>query len=194
MSILKYLAFIIGGFGAGSIMFSYYIPMITKNINITKVSPDGNPGVSNAVTYAGWNVGLCCLIFDLLKAYIPVFVAFKMLDKNYFLFPFIITSPVLGHAIAPINSFKGGKGIAASFGALIACLPNNLSVIILAVVFIFFSTIFKIYPMKKRSAVSFSVFAVLALLYGIYIKDLYIAAGCILISAIVIYKHLKAKN
>ena len=80
---------------------------------------------------------------------------------------------------------RGGKGIAASFGALLGLLPWNLSLLALAAPYVLLSTVVRIRPHAKRSVVSYLVFAAAALV----VNPPSIALGCLLIAAPVVARH-----
>lgn len=178
------------GFISGSILYSYHIPKIFKNIDITKVSRDGNPGTSNAFKYAGIKVGIMCLALDLAKGFLPVMLAFLRLDAKNILFTLIVVSPVLGHATAFLYPhIGGGKAIAVSFGVLIALIPHSYIVLLLAAAYIFFSTVYKINPHEKRTVVTFLLFAAASIIDGLYKKNSVWGLSAAMISVIVIAKN-----
>lgn len=53
------------------------------------------------------------------------------------------------------RSFKGGKGIATTFGCLLGLLPFWTPVLVLACIFIFYSTILRITPNLSRTRVTY---------------------------------------
>ena len=103
--ILIWSALIIGGYLLGSIMFCRLICLAFFNTDICEVSKDGNPGAANAFWYCGKLAGALGLFCDLLKGFLPVFVAINFLD--YQTIPFILTmlAPVLGHAFSIFHHF-----------------------------------------------------------------------------------------
>ena len=56
-------------------MYSYLIPKLVKGIDIRKISDDMNPGSGNVIKYCGIPLGILCIILDLFKAFIPVFIS-----------------------------------------------------------------------------------------------------------------------
>lgn len=190
-SLISGLILIIGGFFLGSILFCKIIPLIIKKRDICKISADHNPGAANVFVNCGVIMGMICLIFDMFKGYIPVYLGMKYIGTDKLIFAGIMAAPVLGHAIAPLNSFHGGKCIATSFGEVIALLKVTYVGLVLAGIYIFFSTIYKINPNRKRSIVTFGVFGVLSFVILTGKEMFYIGFGCFIISAITIIKHLK---
>lgn len=66
------------------------------------------------------------MLLDILKGFVPVFIASYVMDRNHWLFPLVIVAPVLGHAIGMFNHFHGGKCIATSFGVTAGLIPMTL--------------------------------------------------------------------
>lgn len=184
-------AFIGGGFCLGGIMFSQIIPGIFLKKDIRMSSPDRNPGAANVFTLCGIPLGLLCLFLDMLKGFLPVFAASKVLDIQHMLFAAILTSPVLGHAIAPFNHFHGGKCIAAAFGVMLALLPVTPIVLVLAGLYIFFSVIVKIKSKRLRSIVTFGLFGSISAFIFVMTGRYPLAVGCASVSLIAIAKHTK---
>lgn len=189
---IVYLLIIFGGFILGNIPFSYLIPKLFLKKDICIESDDHNPGAANAFKLCGPIVGMTCLIFDFGKGYAPVLLAYKLVSADNILFSAVMIAPVLGHATGMFMHFKGGKCIASAFGTVAAVLPETRVGLILAGVYILFSTVFKITPNTKRSIAAFSVFGVLSFVILICEGQLPIALGCVGISLIAIYRHKKS--
>lgn len=188
------ILFIGFGFLAGSFLNCLVLPKIFKKIDICAVSSDHNPGAANVFIHCGIPFGLLCLFLDIFKGMLPVYLAKRVLPITSLMFSLIMLAPVLGHAFSPLNNFHGGKCIATSFGVLIALMPQCYIVIILAVLYITFSTIIKISPHRKRSLVTYVTFGAIAGYILIKEKLVSIAFGCIAISMVVVAKHLKREK
>ena len=187
---LSYFICIIGGFFMGSIMFSQIIPQITADKDISALSDDHNPGATNVFLNCGPKMGLVCLGLDLAKGFLPAFLACELLDQNNILFGLALAAPVLGHAIAPLFHFHGGKCIAAAFGVMLGIFPwNHAGLLILAGLYILFSTVLKIQPNRIRSIVTFGLFGLISGILMCSQGAYSMAVGCILIALTVIIKH-----
>ncbi len=104
------------GFASGSLPFSAWLARAFSRKDIRKVG-DGNPGAVNAWKAGSWRVGLPALWLDFLKAAVPVGLARWVFGASgWWLVP-VAAAPVFGHAFSPLLGFRGGKAIAASFGA-----------------------------------------------------------------------------
>lgn len=181
-----FLAFCLGG-----VLFSYHLPKLLKNIDIRKESPDHNPGTVNAFRCAGVPVGVLCLLCDLAKGFLPVFFFMRLLDSSRLWFALILCAPVLGHAIAPLYHHRGGKAIAASFGALLGLLPQSFLAFLLAALYIFFSIVLVINPHERRTVVTFGLFCCLSLASALYTGRWSFCLGAALLSITVIVKNYR---
>ncbi|WP_150539889.1 glycerol-3-phosphate 1-O-acyltransferase PlsY [Actinobacillus vicugnae] len=77
-----------------------------------------NPGATNVLRIGGRISALGVLLFDILKGAVPVLIAFQL-----GLVPseigFIALAACLGHIFPIFFQFRGGKGVATAFGALL---------------------------------------------------------------------------
>jgi len=114
----KYL-FILLAYLIGSIPFSYILGKYIKKGDIRKHG-SGNLGTTNAFRVFGAIIGIAVLILDTLKSGILVLaIANDWFGVDMF-HPLIYGSvAVLGHIYPVWMKFKGGKGVASSFGMLI---------------------------------------------------------------------------
>ena len=111
----SWLLFIVGGFLSGSVMFSALLPRRLLGRDVPAESDDRNPGAGNVFTHCGVPMGMLCLFMDMAKGFVPVFLAARFADTASMLFALVIAAPVLGHALAPLYHFLGGKCIATAF-------------------------------------------------------------------------------
>lgn len=191
MSRVLWLLLTGGGFLLGGIMFCRILPKALAGTDVCALSPDHNPGTANVFIYCGWKLGLLCLLLDMGKGYLPVFAACRLSDgMESPMLSAVMLAPVLGHAMAPFSHQKGGKCIACAFGVLLGLLPGSHMVLVLAALYILLSTLFKINPTRKRSIVTFSLFACISLAASTYTKAYAVGIGCLLISSVVVAKHL----
>ena len=76
-----------------------------------------NAGTTNALRVFGIKAGALTFIVDLLKSILACFIGMKLLGLNGVLLAGIFV--VIGHNWPVFLNFKGGKGIASSFGFII---------------------------------------------------------------------------
>lgn len=203
MAVLKWSLFILAAYLSGGVEYSRLLPRLICHVDVQRQSDDGNPGAANAVKLAGWRVGLLCLALDLAKGFVPVACAARFMGAWSWSFAPVMIAPVLGHATDPFlrrerrgqslftRIFAGGKAIACSFGVMLALLPKNYSVFILAALYIFFSVAVKINPNRVRSIVTYALFALCGGTYSAVFGMITIAAGIVGICAVVVLKHSK---
>ncbi len=186
-NILSYISFILFGYLSGSILYADLIPKCFCNIDITSKSDDQNPGAFNAFKYAGWKIGFISIILELLKGFVPVYLASRYLDTHSLLFGVILAAPVLGHAFPAFNLVNGGKAIAVSFGCLLGLYPNLYPALLLAIFYLLFSFVIVICPHLHRSIATYLCFIIVSI-STMHIKSILLGITCI--SCIVIIKHL----
>jgi len=181
------LLFIAAGYFSGGILFSWILPKLLKGVDIVKESEDHNPGTANAVKYGGVALGLLCLALDLAKGFLPVHLALRNIPADEWLLAPVIAAPVFGHAFSPMMKFRGGKAIATLFGVLIAIMPLIPSFWVLAVAFLFFSTVCVI---KTNAYCSTITMAVLILDTVLLHPMSPVAIGVVLAAVVVMGKHI----
>lgn len=128
------LGYLFGCFSTG-----YFIGKINK-VDIRKYG-SGNAGTTNALRTLGAKAGLLTLLGDMLKAVIPMLlvrlVFFQNLDYVQLLAVYTGLGVVLGHNYPVWLGFKGGKGIAATAGVMVAfdpwIIPFALPIFIISV-------------------------------------------------------------
>ena len=104
------------GFLLGAMPFSLWLGRLALHTDVRRYG-DGNPGATNAWRAGGWRVGVPALLLDYLKGVLPVGTAhFIGKVSGWALVP-VALAPVLGHAFSPFLRFRGGKAVAATFGA-----------------------------------------------------------------------------
>lgn len=167
-------------------MYSYLLPKSVLHMDITKMSEDGNPGAYNVFIHAGKLLGILSVFLDIIKGFLPVFFALKVLNPDNIYFSLVLIAPVLGHAFPIFLKGRGGKCIAVSFGVLLGFAPDFTSVLCLAAIYLFFSLFIVVKPNFFRSIITFGMYAVYCLLFQ---SVLSVKVAGIAIPAIVIYKH-----
>lgn len=121
---------------------------------------------------------------DLLKGILPVqmYLRGADLDACGIEMIFIIIAPVIGHIFPIFYKFRGGKGIAVTFGCLLGLFPNLYPVLILAFVFLLFSLIIRITPHYNRTLWTYRCAAVGMILFT---RDIYIITAFLVITLVV---------
>lgn len=120
MFAINEILLIIGAYLVGSIPTGYIIGKI-KSVDITKEG-SGNIGMANVFRILGFKYAIIVLLIDILKGFIPTFIAIKMGFKTITVL-LVGLFAVLGHIFTIFLKFKGGKGVATSLGVILAISP-----------------------------------------------------------------------
>ncbi|QTA37263.1 glycerol-3-phosphate acyltransferase [Thermosipho ferrireducens] len=102
------------GYLIGGIPFSFIIARL-KGIDIRKVG-SGNVGGTNVLRSAGALAGAFAFALDILKGVLAVFIVRKY-GINFQIIAGIFA--VIGHCFPVYLKFKGGKGVATTFGVFL---------------------------------------------------------------------------
>jgi glycerol-3-phosphate acyltransferase PlsY len=105
----------------GSIPFGLLFSRLFSDVDIRTVG-SGNIGATNVLRAAGKKAAILTLLADALKGLVPVLLV------NYFFNDDTATvlsgvAAVLGHDFPVYLKFKGGKGVATSYGVVLAVAP-----------------------------------------------------------------------
>ncbi|WP_297810645.1 glycerol-3-phosphate 1-O-acyltransferase PlsY [uncultured Finegoldia sp.] len=167
----------------------YFIGNISGSIAISKLVykqdirnlGSGNAGATNALRVYGKKIGLFTFFIDFFKGIICSYLGFKFFGNLGILVCGFLC--VMGHILPVIYNFKGGKGIATSFGVLMFAQP--LQTLILFMMFLIAVIV------TKYVSVGSILACVLAIVYGlIYMKnDIWIGLIYVLVGAISLFKH-----
>jgi acyl phosphate:glycerol-3-phosphate acyltransferase len=115
-----------GAFLIGSIPFGYLVGRLFYRTDIRKQG-SGNIGAMNALRSLGTGGAVSVLLLDALKGFAPALMA---VSHSQLLGAIAAGGAVLGHCFTPWLGFRGGKGVATSFGALFAlCWPAGLTAV-----------------------------------------------------------------
>lgn len=175
---------------SGSLLFSKWLPKMLKGVDVTEESIDHNPGVANAMKYAGVKIGILCLLLDLLKGTLPIYVIIKTGLARSRYFALMLVCPIIGHSYSIFNKFKGGKSIAVSFGVLIGLSLINYWPLVMLMCLYILGSLIKINPHTKRTRITYVCFAFAnLLLYLRNLESLSILLGMCFISTIIIHKN-----
>ncbi len=117
---MTYLYAILVGFAAGSIPFGYLIGHFVFRADIREKG-SGNIGAMNALRSFGKAGAAAVLVLDALKGFVPALLAMLFYDETVASVAAIAS--VLGHCFSPWLRWRGGKGVATSFGAIFALSP-----------------------------------------------------------------------
>jgi glycerol-3-phosphate acyltransferase PlsY len=112
------LLFPLIGYLSSSIPYGFIIAKI-KGKDIRNFG-SGNIGATNVFRFDK-KLGIITGILDILKSFVPTFLALKFSD--FFIASITGLLGILGHAFTPFLRFKGGKSVSCTFGAYLALSP-----------------------------------------------------------------------
>ena len=124
------LLLLLGAYLLGSVPFSFLIGLAV-GVDIRKTG-SGNIGATNLSRAVGRKWGIAAFLLDFLKGLLPVLVAshfggsspqgFALAESGNL--PLLAgASAILGHVFPAYLSFRGGKGVATTFGVMAGLSP-----------------------------------------------------------------------
>ncbi len=112
-----FLAMCVFSYVAGSVNPAIIISRLIYKKDVRDFG-DGNAGATNIFLHFGKSYGILVGIFDIIKGFLPVFIAAGAGTPENLL-PIISVCTVLGHQYPLFHEFKGGTGIATTLGILL---------------------------------------------------------------------------
>ncbi len=117
--IIIFISYIMGSIPFGFILTKFFLKKDIREIG------SGNIGATNALRTGNKIIGYSTLIFDVIKAIIPILFV-KFYNNEYIFLTSL--SVFIGHVFPVWLKFKGGKGVATYIGILF-CLNYILGII-----------------------------------------------------------------
>jgi glycerol-3-phosphate acyltransferase PlsY len=124
---INFIVYLIITYLLGSIPFGLIISkFFGKDI---RKEGSGNIGATNVTRVLGKKAGLLVLILDMLKGFLPIYIAKSIFDVK--LVSLLAITSVIGHCFSIYLKFKGGKGVATAFGVLLALSSKTALIVIM---------------------------------------------------------------
>lgn len=181
------------GYLIGSIPFGLLLCLAFGYGDIRK-SGSGNIGATNVLRCTQSKIlALLTIAFDALKAGIIAFIALKTISPKPIVFCGIVTQlnvlaalicgtlAVIGHNFPVWLKFKGGKGVASSFGLILALTPFTAIVAML----IWITSVI----MFKYSSLAAIIAAIAAPLISFFYNDLIYTIFITFLSVLLLVRH-----
>jgi len=163
----------------GSIPVGYLVAR-ANGIDIMSVG-SGNIGATNIHRALGAKASIPVFLLDVAKGWIPAFTWLQIVGGTSESFAVGICA-VIGHSLSPWLRFKGGKGIATGFGALIGCMP--------AIAFMAFGAFLVTLFFSRYVSLSSLVAAVtLVALTVVFHQPVALQIACAVFAAFIFYRH-----
>jgi acyl phosphate:glycerol-3-phosphate acyltransferase len=119
---MTHIFIIIFSYLIGSIPFGYLVGKYLKKIDIREYG-SGNIGVANSFRVMGIKCALLVLIGDCLKGFFSIILAKWLLAESIEFYLLIGLAAIIGHNWSIFLNFKGGKGIATTYGVVLSFYP-----------------------------------------------------------------------
>ena len=178
---MKITLIIISCYLLGSIPFGYIVGKLFKKVDIREYG-SGNIGATNVLRILGPSLASFVVFGDIGKGILSIYLAQYLNIDNLLILTIAGLAVIFGHDWSIFLGFKGGKGIATTFGVVFALNPT---ISILALI------IWGVVVITTRYVSLASIFAVISIfIFAILFKQPY---EYIIFSAIIlvlgIFKH-----
>ena len=177
---MTFFCLIILSYFFGAIPSGVWIGKIFKNIDVRDYGSK-NSGATNSYRILGAKLGVIVLVMDILKGFVPLYIASKF-DLKYNDLVILGLVAILAHTFSCFISFKGGKGVATSLGVFLFLAP--VITLILLVIFILVA-----YFTRYISLASITAAFLLPIFTFFTHRDSYLFALSVIIAIFVIYRH-----
>lgn len=176
---MKIALVILSCYVLGSIPFGYIVGKLFKKIDIRELG-SGNIGATNVFRILGPSLASLVLIGDIGKGIFSIYLAQYLNINNLLILTIAGLAVICGHNWSLFLRFKGGKGIATTFGVVFALNPtiSILALIIWGVVlvttrYVSLSSIFAvisifIFTILFKQPYEYIIFSAIILILGIF--------------------------
>lgn len=176
-----FVPFLVLAYLIGSIPTAYWYGKWVHNVDIRKHG-SGNSGATNSLRVLGKKAGITVLLIDVLKGFVIItllhYLGWKKEDQLL-----IGLAAVIGHLLPVFANFKGGKGIATSFGLIIGLNPIG-ALICLAVFVVVVKLTSYVSLGSLLGSLSFIIFALFR-----YQDQPFFPVVCLLLFVLLCYTH-----
>lgn len=187
MTVFKYIILVALAYILGSVSMSYIVGKYAKGVDI-RTKGSGNLGSTNALRVLGWKCAAITVAYDILKGVATVWIADLMFDGQLESIAIMLggIAVIAGHNFPFYLKFKGGKGIATSFG--IALYLNPIAAMALLV--IEFGIIFSTGYVSLASVISAALYPFLVMfMWSGHVGDVWYWILCVVLAVLAIIRH-----
>lgn len=128
MDVTRLVISLILAYLAGSIPTAVWAGRLFHGIDVREHG-SGNAGATNTIRVLGWKTGLPVLAIDIAKGWLATSLPTLLnvgagSDEALFAIQIVCgMAAIIGHVFPLLAGFKGGKGVATTFGVLLALQP-----------------------------------------------------------------------
>ncbi len=180
MDMILGIVLVVLGYLCGSLASAVIVCRIMK-LPDPREQGSGNPGATNVLRLGGKKAAALTLAGDMLKGAIPVLLAHLLSDSPVVLASTAVAA-IVGHMYPVFFRFKGGKGVATTFGAVAALVYP---------VALFMGAVWVVTAMATRYASLASMAAAVAapLFALVFIQEPAYVVALVIIAALLVYRH-----
>ncbi len=122
--ILPAILFSLFGYLCGSLTFSIWITRLLRGVDV-RDSGSGHATTTNTIRQAGFAAGALVLVLDVAKGFLPSWLAlhYAPLGARPWIAGLVVAAAVAGHCWPAFAQFRGGMGLAAAGGGILAASP-----------------------------------------------------------------------
>ncbi len=182
MDMILGIVLVVLGYLCGSLASAVIVCRVMKLPDPRKQG-SGNPGATNVLRLGGKKAAALTLAGDALKGAVPVLLAHLLSDSPTVLASTAVAA-IIGHMYPVFFQFKGGKGVATTFGAVAA---------LVFPVALFMGAVWVLTAMATRYASLASLAAAVAapLFALVFIQQPASILALVVIAALLVYRHRK---
>ena len=180
MDMILGIVLVVLGYLCGSLASAVIVCRVMKLPDPRKQG-SGNPGATNVLRLGGKKAAALTLAGDVLKGAVPVLLAHLLSDSPTILASTAVAA-IVGHMYPVFFRFKGGKGVATTFGAVAA---------LVFPVALFMGAVWVLTAMATRYASLASLVAAVAapLFALVFIQQPATIVALVIIAALLVYRH-----
>lgn len=194
--VIWYVLSAVIGYLIGCISFGYVAGKIFRGKDIREVG-SGNAGTANAIRNYGWGVGVFTFVGDVVKGAAAALIGLWICGDSTGFFQTGLPigldgelcayigglAAVIGHIWPVFLKFRGGKGVATSFGVFLVIMPLPAVIVFaLCIVIIAFTK-----TMSVGSLLGTALMAVSSFVF--YWGNIWHHATCVILMILVFYSH-----
>lgn len=128
---------VIASYFLGAFPTGFLLVRISSKKDIREIG-SGSTGATNVLRYGGWKMAIPVMIIDLLKGFLPAFLAVSFFADRR-LAVWALLAAVVGHCYPVYLRFRGGKGVATTAGGFLYLAPLPLLISLGLTLFILLS-------------------------------------------------------
>ncbi|MGB9856686.1 MAG: glycerol-3-phosphate 1-O-acyltransferase PlsY [Dictyoglomaceae bacterium] len=171
------------GYLLGSIPSALIVGKLCKGVDVRNHG-SGNLGATNVLRVLGWGPAIITAIMDVGKGVLTVFLAQKIIPKDYLFILLSAGCAIIGHSYPIFANFKGGRSVGVSFGILFYLFPKTSSLTLLIGILIVLLTKY-----KSISSITCSILFPVILYYLENPPQEYLIAS-ILVGLFIVFRHI----